>query len=257
MDHWQVNRFLSDKEKEGASNKTIIHYEGSIRPFFHWLISTHRQFENTHIDDFSVSDLTAEHVSEYERYLLKRVRRNNLSRKTTSDAMYELCAFLRYLYQKGYILHDVTVDIKPIKQGDTYHYRDIPSVKELQHFFTIVDIYSDDPIREKLCFGLMLHLGLRLKEVANLKWDSINLSTSTVSLVRKGNKPSKMYIPKIVMGYIRKLKKQDEEDGVYIFGKTGAYEKIYKSYKIYALLARWDFQGGCHLFRHTYLTYLS
>jgi integrase/recombinase XerD len=254
MDHFVVNRFLVEKEKDGASPETIIHYEGTIRRLFHWLLSTHREFENDEIDQFPIFRLTQDHLREYERYLLLKVKRNELSKWTVHVVLYEIKAFLSDLYQKKWIIQDVTDGLKPIKPNP-YRYRDIPSKAELQRLFTVIDIYSDDPVREKLVYGLMLHLGLRLCEVAPLKWDSINLSNSTVSLVRKGNKPSKMYLPNVVKRYLEEFPITQQKG--YLFGKSGAYERIYRNYKIYALLAGWEYTGGCHIFRHVFLTYLS
>jgi integrase len=33
--------------------------------------------------------------------------------------------------------------------------------------------------------------------------------------------------------------------------------KLYKNYKLYSLIAGWNYEGGPHLLRHTYVSYLK
>src|SRR5690606_34707434 len=69
-----------------------------------------------------------------------------------------------------------------------YSPRDIPTEEQIIKLFQTVRQYAQDPILELLGYRFMLDLGLRLSEVANIKWKDVNMGTRTIVIHSKGKK---------------------------------------------------------------------
>ncbi|WP_180954050.1 tyrosine-type recombinase/integrase [Bacillus sp. M6-12] len=222
------------------------------RGLFRWLTQNVEKFKHRNINNIIVNEIESEHVNDYRSFLLRQVTEGEISEHSAKKWIESIRTFFSILYQKKRISNDIANDITKITVED-YKYRTIPKDSEIKVLLDVIYIYSDEPEKEILAFSLMLYMGFRGIEVAKLKWDDINLGTKTVIINESKRNSSILPIPNLIYNQLLKIK--DVESG-YVFSENPANfkRKLYRNYKIYALIAGWDYEGGLHLLRHTFIT---
>lgn len=147
--------------------------------------------------------------------------------------------------------------MKSIK-APRYKYRDLPTDEQIITYLEVINQYSDHPAMERVAFRLMYSLGLRSIEVARLSWDDINLGTKTVRIHGKGDR----YDLLPLVGELYEdllLIERSQSSSKYLLGKSvnQNLRDLQDNYKLYSLIAGWEFTGGLHLFRHLFITNLA
>ncbi|RFU67474.1 site-specific integrase [Peribacillus saganii] len=223
-----------------------------VRGLFRWLTQNIESYKHKNINNIIVNEIKAEHVNDYRSFLLRMVNEGEMSERSAKKWIDCIYTFFSILYQKKRISKDIASDITKIKIDD-YKYRPIPKESEVREFLDVIFLYSDEPEKELLAFLLMLFMGFRGIEVANLKWDDINLGTKTVVINESKRNSSILPIPDLIYNHLLKI--NNKESG-YVFEKNpkSFKRKLYRNYKIYTLIAGWDYDGGLHLLRHTFIT---
>lgn len=223
-----------------------------VRGLFRWLTQNVEKFKHRNINNIIVNEIKAEHVNDYKSFLLRLVNEGELSERSAKKWIESISTFFSILYQKKRISNDIASEIIKIKIDD-YKYRPIPKESEIKELLNVIYIYSDEPKKELLAFSLMLYMGFRGIEVAKLKWEDINLGTKTIVINESKRNSSILPIPNLIYNQLLKIK---DEESSYVFSKNPANfkRKLYRNYKIYTLIAGWDYEGGLHLLRHTFIT---
>ncbi|MEI0737518.1 site-specific integrase [Paenibacillus sp. JTLBN-2024] len=111
--------------------------------------------------------------------------------------------------------------------------------------FHNIQLYSDHPTLELAAFGLMLCLGLRIHEVANIRYQDINVENRTISVFGKNEKSAILPLPDPLQNYFQKLVVNKGQD-VHLFGNNSqsTIRKLRAQYKLYSFVSGWKYPGA-------------
>lgn len=162
--------FLSAKQVEGCSKKTLIYYKSTIEKM---LIDIDKRIDNINTDDIR------DYLSEY------RFRRN--SSKTTIDNMRRiLSSFFSWLEDEDYILKNPVKRIKKIKQG-----RVVKEVLSDENLETLCN--NCDNIRDLAMLELLISTGMRVGELVKLNIEDIDFQERECVVFGKGESERVVY----------------------------------------------------------------
>ncbi|CAM3760982.1 tyrosine-type recombinase/integrase [Marinicrinis lubricantis] len=111
---------------------------------------------------------------------------------------------------------------------------------------------------ELAAFGLMLCLGLRIHEVAGIRYEDVNLENKSISVFGKNEKSAILPLPDPLHKYLEKLFVKHTQDS-YGFGNNSqtVIRELRERYKLYSFVSGWNYPGGPHLLRHVFISRLS
>ncbi|WP_410514034.1 site-specific integrase [Paenibacillus sp. BR2-3] len=222
--------------------------------------SNYASFNEISANGIPVWLIERDHIIEFENYLKRCHLKGLYSEITVSNKFYCVISFFKYLYNTRIIPKNIG-SIRGIT-AERYIHRDIPSDDQLSNFFNTIASYSDEPEFDMAFFGSLLHLGLRFCEAGRLIWDDINFQARIIKIRGKGKvgKPVPLHLPKKLYQYFEYLHKISSREGSVFKGTRPEkvfYKKMLDKYRLYAMISGWNFPGGLHLFRHTFITKLS
>lgn len=143
-------------------------------------------------------------------------------------------------------------------KAPSYRSRDMPTDEQIEAFFLVVDQYATDPLREQIAYLFMLNLGLRLSEVAQIKWENINLETRTIVIHSKGKRSHLLPLAGKLYESLKQIQTQKSSQSFLLGEKfTTIRKNLYTNFKLYSMIAGWPFPGGVHFFRHIFITRLA
>ncbi len=253
--HPRILSFKGYLEEKGFASKHIRNTITLVHQLFVWLCANVHMFTGASPNIISVLQIQNDHLLAYRTYKLKLVKEGIYSPITFTHSIYAIRSFFRYLKECfGY--QPPLQRFRAIK-APRYKPRDIPTDQQVEAFFHVVKRYAEDPVREQIGYRLMLHLGLRLSEVANMKWKDINLGTRTIVIHNKGKKTHILPLAGKLYPLLREL--QFQPMTTYLLGEKTATIKynLYEYFKLYAMISDWSFPGGVHIFRHLFITRLA
>lgn len=166
---WQhiFNDFIDDQLFKNNSKKTISGYRQFLMYFFNYTDTTP---QNIILDD----------VKDYYFYLKDK---KTLSDRTISTYMRHLKVFLNFCVKKYDLSPSIAdFDIPKYKKKQIL----ILSAAELKAIFNVFDTSDFYNCRNKLFFALLIELGLRHKEVIDIKIN--NIKNNRILITGKGNK---------------------------------------------------------------------
>ncbi|MEK4083794.1 tyrosine-type recombinase/integrase [Psychrobacillus sp. FSL K6-1415] len=252
--HPLIERHLEELKRK-CTNSSFLRRKLHYRKFFNWLTTVFNEFQNYSINTVPLYLVTKNQLEEYKVVLMNQFKKGIYKKHTISDAFYNIRSLFASLYQMGIIPNDISINVIGIK-FEKYKYRDIPTNLELSKFFNAVMCYAPDPLKFCTAYRLMLYLGLRQSEVANLEATNINFGTNTISVKGKGGKYDILPLPKLLVDDLYSLVNLNEN---YVFSnKPNIFKnELYTYYKLISFILNWDYPGGVHIFRHTFITRLS
>ncbi|MFC5531000.1 tyrosine-type recombinase/integrase [Cohnella yongneupensis] len=253
--HPRILSFKMHMEEQGFARKHIRNYVTCVQQLFMWLCANVRVFAATSPDAISILQIQNEHLLMYRTYKLKLIKEGLCSPITFEHSIYAIRSFYGFLRDRyGY---NAPLQRFRAISAPRYSPREIPTDEQIDALFQVVKQYARDPILEQLGYRFMLDLGLRLSEVANIKWKDINLGARTIVTHSKGKKAH--FLPLSVELKKLLLEVQNYPSATYVMGKTPSIIKreLYENFKLYAMIAAWPFPGGVHLFRHIFITRLA
>lgn len=263
LNHPLVSFFINYKRRQGTKKQSIDNnYVSKLISFFSWLIRVYPIFGNSSLDNLVIACITREHLLDYKAYLIKQVRNGTMTAIGAKRTFQYVKTFFRILYQNKRIPNDIAEFVTNIKAED-YKYRSIPDEELLQQFFDTVDQYAVDPYMERLAYILMLNVGLRGSEIANLQWRDVNLSTKTIAVNDTKGMNALLPLPDIVVDHFLlfmelQVDQHDGTDRVFSQMRPNTLKThLYQMFKIYWLVIGFNAEGGAHLFRHAYITRLA
>lgn len=165
-----LSMFLSAKEIEGCSERTLSYYETTIEKLLN-------------IIDIPVRKITTEIIREY----LKEYQKiNNCGKTTIDNVRRNLSSFFSWLEEENHILKNPIRRIKKVKVGTT--------VKE-----TITDEKIElireacDNSRDLAIIDMLYSTGIRVGELVKLDIEDINFHERECIVYGKGDKERKVY----------------------------------------------------------------
>ncbi|WP_377888874.1 tyrosine-type recombinase/integrase [Alkalihalobacillus sp. R86527] len=247
-----VARYKRIKGNKATTIDTNTIYPSRV--FFDWLCTTIRCFEDYDKNDLPLWKIKEDHFWEYRAYLVKEVKNGNITELSAKKRFQRLKGVFIKLRELRKVNGNFYSKIPNI-QSSEYIYRDIPTEAQLRCFFDVIGKYSNHPKRDRLVYGLMVLMGLRKSEVAYLRKASVNFEKQTLTFKRKGRVVRTLPIPSILKRLLEDYTSEGED---YLFSNEpkSLVSKIGKNYKVYSYLANWEYKGGPHLLRHTFITML-
>jgi integrase/recombinase XerC len=125
-------------------------------------------------------------VNEHQvRGMIARLHRQGLGPRSLQRLLSALRSFYRWLMREGFADHNPAMAVKAPKAPAK-----LPATLDSDAVTQLLDIKEDTPlaIRDKAIMELFYSSGLRLAELASLRWDQIDFASGLITVTGKGNK---------------------------------------------------------------------
>ena len=154
------------------SKHTVRHYQRDISQFIEYLLT-----QNI-VDWNSVNN---QHIQQFISYR----HRNGLNGKSLQRQLSSIRSLFRFLLSNNHIAHNPVTRVSIPRSG-----RKLPHVVDSEVFQQLVNIEDDSPIalRDLAMMELFYSSGLRLSELSQLGFDSIDFSSKQVRVTGKGSR---------------------------------------------------------------------
>jgi integrase/recombinase XerD len=254
--HPKVLEYQKQLFKEGKAIGTQRNFLKYMNMFLPWLVNNMLDFASYEAHTVPILKIKEMHLEEFRSTLLKRERNGEYARVTIAECLYAIKGFFQFLKRK-YGFPDPSKKLKSLK-APRYGFRELPTNEQITGFFNVIDRYSDDPVLERIAFRFMLSLGLRSIEVVRILWDDINFGIKTIRIHGKGDRYDTLPLVGNLYDDLRKIQ-GSSPSSKYLFGDNldQNLRNLQNNYKLYSLIAGWEFPGGLHLFRHGFVTKLA
>ena len=125
-------------------------------------------------------------VSEHDvRGFIARLHRQGLGGRSIQRVLSAIRGYYRWLMREGLAEHNPAAAVKAPKSP-----RKLPQTLDTDAVTRLLDFEADTPlaIRDKAIMELFYSSGLRLSELAALRWDQIDPASGLITVTGKGNK---------------------------------------------------------------------
>ncbi|MEE4218117.1 MAG: tyrosine recombinase XerC [Xanthomonadales bacterium] len=125
-------------------------------------------------------------VSEHGvRHFIARLHRQGLGARSIQRVLSALRGYYRWLMREGLARHNPAIAIKAPRAS-----KKLPKTLDTDAVARLLDFKTDTPLalRDKAMMELFYSSGLRLSELASLRWDQIDPSSGLITVTGKGNK---------------------------------------------------------------------
>jgi len=165
-----LTMFLSAKQVEGCSNRTISYYQSTIEKMLSILDTPIRKIS---------TEIVREYLKDYQLI-------NNCSKVTIDNVRRNLSSFFSWLEEENHILKNPVRRIRKIKVGTTV--KEIISDEE-------IEIIRDacKRTRDLAIIDMLYSTGIRVGELVNLDIADINFNERECIVYGKGDKERKVY----------------------------------------------------------------
>ena len=199
-----MNMFLSAKDIEGCSNRTIKYYKDIILKFIKDV-------------DKPIREITTDDI---RLYLSKYKEESNCSSVTMDNIRRIFSSFFSWLEDEDYILKSPVRRIHRVKTAIV--------VKETLTDENIENLRDEcSHVRELAIIELFISTGMRVGELVNLNIDDVNFEDRSCIVLGKGNKQREVYFDartKIHLQQYLNLR-TDEEKALFVL-KIKPYHRI-------------------------------
>lgn len=162
--------FLSAKQVEGCSKRTLSYYESTIEKMLNIIKTTIRKITTEIIRDY---------LKEYQKI-------NDCSKLTIDNVRRNLSSFFSWLEEENHILKNPVRRIKKIKTGMTV--REVISDEKIE---LIRDACTNS--RDLAIIDMLYSTGIRVGELVNLDITDINFHERECIVYGKGDKERRVY----------------------------------------------------------------
>ncbi len=248
-----LNIFLMHLENEkGASPNTLRAYEKDILSFLLKEGISPREdiklFESKEATSM-IRDFVRANFSENKKS-------STVSRKVAS-----IKSFLKFCLRNGYIKKNPTSLLPPIKERKEIP--KVPSQKDLKRFLDFVKENAEGMLgkRDRAVLELLYSSGLRISEIASLRWSDIDFSSRVLRVLGKGRKerivPFGKEAEKALKEYLSELKKSRTVNEKVFINKDGRPITVRG---LYDIVRKWAEKYGTslhpHMLRHAFATHM-
>jgi integrase/recombinase XerC len=125
-------------------------------------------------------------VSEHlVRGLIARLHRQGLGSRSIQRLLSAIRSYYRWLMKEGLSEHNPAAPVKAPKAS-----KKLPRTLDTDAVTRLLDIKTDTPlaIRDKAIMELFYSSGLRLSELAGMRWDQIDPGSGLITVTGKGNR---------------------------------------------------------------------
>jgi len=160
------------RHERGLSPRTLAAYQRDLSGLLDHLAAA---------DVGQPNQVTEHHV----RAFVARRHRQGLGGKSLQRTLSAIRGFFRWLLREGLVEQNPAAAVRAPKAG-----RRLPATLDADCIDRLLDIRDDSPlaIRDKAIMELFYSSGLRLSELAGLKWEQLDLASGTVRVRGKGNR---------------------------------------------------------------------
>ncbi|MGD9021320.1 MAG: tyrosine recombinase XerC [Lysobacterales bacterium] len=168
-----AGKFIAYLENErGLSARTVAAYRRDLGQFLQYL-------EDAEIGD--PKGVTQHHV----RAFIAQRHRQGLGGKSLQRLLSAIRSFFKWLLREGHAGHNPATAVRAPKSP-----RHLPATLDADTINTLLDFKCDTPIavRDKAIMELFYSSGLRLSELAELRWEQLDMASGMVTVTGKGNR---------------------------------------------------------------------
>lgn len=200
-----LEKFISAKEIEGCSSKTIDYYRNIIEKF---ISKSEKSIKSISTDDIR------SYLSEYKE--------QNHSQLTTIDNMRRIfSSFFSWLEDENYIVKSPARRIHKVKTAtvikNTFSDENIEEMRD----------YCKNDIRNLVLLELLLSTGIRVGEVVNLNIEDINFEDRSCIVLGKGNKQREVYFDAKTKLHLQEyLKSRDDTEKALFVSKNKPHQRL-------------------------------
>jgi integrase/recombinase XerC len=161
-----------------------LHHERGLSPRTR---SAYQRDLSLFSDELSRLDLTDPgKVNEHQvRAMIARLHRQGLGPRSLQRLLSALRSYFRWMMREGHASHNPAIAVKAPKSPSK-----LPATLDSDAVTQLLDIKEQTPlaIRDKAIMELFYSSGLRLSELAQLRWDQIDPGSGLITVTGKGNK---------------------------------------------------------------------
>jgi len=164
--------FLYLENERGLSRRTLKAYQRDLDQLLQFLAQEE-------ID--RPEQITQHHI----RAFIAQRHRQGLGGKSLQRLLSAIRSLFRWMLREGIAEHNPATPVKAPKSP-----RHLPATLDADTIGQLLDIPCDTPlaIRDKAIMELFYSSGLRLSELAELRWEQVDLPSGMVTVTGKGNK---------------------------------------------------------------------
>ena len=166
------NFFVYLKNERGLSARTLTAYQRDLDLLLGYL-------EAEEIDQPTA--VTQHHI----RAFIAQRHRKGLGGKSLQRLLSAVRSLFRWMLREGLAEHNPATPVRAPKSP-----RHLPATLDADSIGQLLDIPCDTPlaIRDKAIMELFYSSGLRLSELAGLRWEQLDLASGMVTVTGKGNR---------------------------------------------------------------------
>jgi integrase/recombinase XerC len=185
------NFFVYLKNERGLSARTIKAYQRDLGQLLQFL-------KTEEID--SPGQVSQHHI----RAFITQCHRRGLGGKSLQRMLSAIRSLYRWLIREGLAEHNPATPVKAPKSP-----RHLPATLDTDTIAQLLDIDCDTPlaIRDKAIMELFYSSGLRLSELASLRWEQLDLPSGMVTVTGKGKRSRMVPVGRIAIDALLEWRK--------------------------------------------------
>ncbi len=196
-----IEGFLIEQKLKGNTENTICTYR-NILNYFSYYLGVEKP----------VSEITLLDVKKYQMYLIDKYIdfnfqtdiKKKLSKTTIQSYIRHIRAFMKWIFEEGYIDVDISIKIKLPKAPKKVI--EILSEEEIELLYKSINEKTEFGLRNKCIISLMLDSGLRRNEAITLDIQNVHFTQNVIKVFGKGEKerivPMGLYTKKLIFKYL-------------------------------------------------------
>lgn len=183
-------------------------------------------------------------------------RNYNLQNASVARNLSTLRSFYKFLNEQKGVMENPFVYIKNPKIGKRIP--DFMFYDEVDRLLESIDPSSPMGLRNRTLFELLYACGLRVSEVATLRWSDVSIEERIVMITGKGQKQRMVPFHKGVARYLARLQENQVSEFVFVNQSKKPLTTRGIQYLLDQIAAKAEFQGKLHphMLRHSFATHL-
>ena len=240
-----LQRFIEHLRSQDRSERTIKSYSSDLKLFARW-------FHETSREELTPQSITPIDLREYKRYLLED---RGFKPATVNRRLVSISAFCKWAREQGLADGNPCDDIRIVPKV-----RAAPKwLTKREQYALVRAVQKANRSRDEALIMLMLHTGLRVSEVSNLRIGDISISPRKGEIIVRGGKGEKFRTVPLNSNVRNALKAylalRPEVDHDYLF--VGQKGKRLRPAGIYHLVKKYGYEARVgnispHTLRHTF-----
>ena len=243
-----TNFFVYLKNERGLSARTLKAYQRDLDELLLFLQT----------EEIDRPELVTQH---HIRAFIAQRHRQGLGGKSLQRLLSAIRSFYKWMLREGLAEHNPATPVRAPKSP-----RHLPATLDADTIAQLLDIPCDTPlaIRDKAIMELFYSSGLRLSELATLRWEQVDLASGMVTVTGKGNRSRMVPVGRIAAEALHEWRKTQ--------GKFASFEEphVFVSQRgtpiatrtIQARIRHWAKHQGMpqhvypHLLRHSFASHM-